>query len=53
MHITNIREGTVAEIIQQLSSEKSTGVMTVLFSRELAAEIRFLEGSIVSAEFEI
>ena len=51
-HITSVREGTIFNVMQFLSLEKVTGVLTVRFGRQLPeVTIYFVAGSITTAEF--
>lgn len=51
-HITSVREGTIFNVMQFLSLERVTGVLTVRFGRQIPeVTIYFVSGSITTAEF--
>lgn len=51
-HITSVREGTIFNVMQFLSLERVTGVLTVRFGRQIPeVTIYFVAGSITTAEF--
>ncbi len=51
-HITSVREGTIFNVMQFLSLERVTGVLSVRFGRQIPeVTIYFVAGSITTAEF--
>jgi len=51
-HITSVREGTIFNVMQFLSLERVTGVLTIRFGRQLPeVSIYFIAGNIATAEF--
>ncbi|MBU6451274.1 MAG: hypothetical protein KGS72_05825 [Cyanobacteria bacterium REEB67] len=51
-HITSVREGTIFNVMQFLSLERVTGVLSVRFGRQVPeVSIYFIAGNIATAEF--
>lgn len=51
-HITSVREGTIFNVMQFLSLEKVTGIMSVSFGRHIPeSAIYFVSGKAATAEF--
>jgi hypothetical protein len=51
-HITSVREGTIFNVMQFLSLEKVTGILTVSFGKVLPeTTIYFVTGNVTTAEF--
>jgi hypothetical protein len=51
-HITSVREGTIFNVMQFLSLERVTGILTVSFGRQLPeTTIYFVTGNVTTAEF--
>lgn len=51
-HITSVREGTIFNVMQFLSLERVTGILTISFSRQLPeVAVYFVTGNVTTAEF--
>jgi hypothetical protein len=51
-HITSVREGTIFNVMQFLSLERVTGVLSIRFGRQVPeVSIYFIAGNVATAEF--